>query len=699
MNNNNRKLTLFLLLVLTLGPVGPAAGAENDDEGQEIREIDEIVVTSQRRAQSVLSHAGNIARVDAETLEWLQAHHFHEVINRVAGAWVVRGSGQEHQTAIRSPVLGGGGACGGFLPLEDGIPVRPPGFCNINLFIELFTEEASSVEVIRGPGNALYGSNALHGTVNVLMPEPGESSQPHLGIEAGANDYYRARVLLPFDQDSPWLAAATYAHDGGFRESSGYDQGKLHLKRHWALQEGEFLLGFTATDLDQDSAGLIEGEGAYKDPSVNRGNPDPDAFRDVSTQRLYGIWTRRLGDFNLDVRPYLRHSDMEFLHFERPGRPEEENGHHSGGFMASLRRQGDGGLTIFGLDLDLSNAFLRQTQFTAAEGNPRQRETFPQGKHYDFEVDALNLAAYVQQGWQVSDRWMLGAGLRLEYTHYDYDNRMIDGDTRDDGTPCGFGGCVYSRPADRSDRFTDLAPNFSANYTLSDTSSLFANLARGFRVPQMIELYRLQFGQLVTDQDSETIDSLEIGWRSWREYWSAEFSAYAMRKRDSAFRDVEGFNVSGAKSRHFGVELLLDWRFHRDWLIHVNGAYGRHTWDFDEVGRGEVFISGNDMNSAPRWLGSAEVRYQPDGPLSVGLQVVSLDQYYLDGRNRFTYPGHTLVNLRASWQASSTTTLYARLNNLADEEVADRAQFAMGDYRYLPGRGREIFLEFRYSPR
>ena len=29
------------------------------------------------------------------------------------------------------------------------------------------------VEVIRGPGNALYGSNALHGIVNVLVPGPG----------------------------------------------------------------------------------------------------------------------------------------------------------------------------------------------------------------------------------------------------------------------------------------------------------------------------------------------------------------------------------------------------------------------------------------------------------------------------------------------------------------------------------------------
>jgi len=662
-------------------------------------DIPEVVVTSQRREQSVLQHAGNIAQIDFETLEWLRAQHIHEVMNRVAGAWIVRGSGQEHQTAIRSPVLGGGGACGGFLPLEDGIPVRPPGFCNINQFIELYTEEARSIEVVRGPGNALYGSNALHGTVNVLMPMPQGSTQPNVSLEAGANSFFRASALIPFDSEAPWLAAATFAYDGGFRQDTGYRQGKVHLKRRWSPGNGDFTLGFTATDLDQDSAGFIVGEDAYKDTELNRSNGDPDAFREVASQRLYGIWTGQLGEFDFDVRPYLRHSDMAFLHHERPGKPEEENGQHSGGAMLWLSSQTDSRTTIIGADLDWSSAYLRQTQSGPTEGNPRQRETVPEGKHYDYQVDALNLAVYAQMEVEFGQRWSLGGGLRLEYSHYDYDNRMLDGNTRDDGTPCGFDGCIYSRPADRSDQFTDLAPNLSLSYSLSDSTRLFTTIARGFRVPQMIELYRLQFGQMVADQDSETIDSLEVGLHTWQEQWTAELVAFAMRKRDSAFRDSEGFNVSGARSRHLGVELLLDWQFHDNWLLNLNGAYGRHIWDFDETGRGEVFVSGNDIDSAPRWLGSAELRYQPAGRFTAGVQAVTLGEYYLDGQNRFSYPGHTLLNLRASFEVTSVVDLYFRLYNLADEAYADRSDHAMGDYRYLPGRGRELFVEFRYLPR
>ena len=45
---------------------------------------------------------------------------------------IQRGSGQESLTALRSPVLTGAGACGAVLVLEDGIPIRPVGTCNVN---------------------------------------------------------------------------------------------------------------------------------------------------------------------------------------------------------------------------------------------------------------------------------------------------------------------------------------------------------------------------------------------------------------------------------------------------------------------------------------------------------------------------------------------------------------------------------------
>lgn len=693
-------LALVLLVGLTTGAIAAPADEPADSNHDAEPVISEVVVTSQRRQQAKLSHAGNIAQLDVATIRRVQHQHIHELMSQVAGAWVVRGSGQEHQSAIRSPVLAGGGSCGGFLVLEDGIPIRPAGFCNVNQLLETHSTQARSIEVIRGPGNALYGSNALHGIVNVLMPMPGDRHAPNLALEYGANNFVRARASLPFNPGSPWLASAVYADDGGFRDDSGYRQAKLHLKHNWRLPEGDFTMGFTATGLDQDTAGFIYGEDAYKDSGINRSNPNPEAFREVNSQRLYGLWSSEHKGFDIDVRPYFRHSGMEFMHYAQPGKPVEENGQVSTGVISAFIFEGADHALITGLDFEWSDVYVRQTQSEPASGSPRQRATRPQGKHYDYDVDAVSIAVFAQAEYQLKARMSLGAGLRLEYIHYDYDNRMLAGNTREDGSSCGFGGCLFTRPADRTDSFTNLVPNLSAGFQLNDETRVYANLARGYRVPQMTELYRLQNGQEVSDLDSETIDSFELGLRTSQGTWSGEFSLYAMRKQDSVFRDAEGFNVSGARSRHHGVEADVNWQFSPAWWLSANASYARHSYDFDYTPpRGEQFVSGNDIDTAPRWLASARLRFAPASAWWGELAWTYLGEYYLEPQNRFSYPGHQLFNLRIGARVSARLELVARLNNLADEPVADRADFGGGDYRYLPGRGRELFVELRYFPR
>lgn len=699
--HSSRVLSGWSLVLLTLLMPGFISARETvtvDTEDINSELLSEVVVTSQRRQQNRSLHIGNIDRLDLSTIENIQHQHINELLNRVAGAWVVRGSGQEHQTAIRSPVLTGGGSCGGFLILEDGIPIRPTGFCNVNQLMEVDTEQAQSIELVRGPGNALFGSNALHGIVNVLMPMPGVAGEPYVALEYGANDFIRARVTLPHERESPWFASAIYANDGGFREDSGYQQGKMHIKRRWPLMEGGFTAGFTATDLRQDTASFIFGEDAYKNPELNRSNPNPEAFRDANSQRLYGLWSRKLPHYFLDVRPYLRHSDMQFMHHALPGQPIEENGQVSAGVLSAVTYKGVSHQTIAGLDAEWSNANVEQTQSGPTPGGARQRETRPQGKHYDYEVKAFSIASYVQIEYRLSQRFSLGTGLRLEYIHYDYNNLMLAGNTREDGSKCGFGGCLYTRPADRTDSFTNLAPNASVGFRFNDKINMYASIARGFRVPQMTELYRLQNGQQVSDLDSEHIDSMELGVRTNGERWSVEISVYAMRKRDSAFRDAEGFNISGARSRHRGIETSVDGQITSGWYLAINASYARHTYDFDFTpGRGERFVSGNEIDTAPRWLGMAELRFESKNNWWLGLQLTYLGQYYLEPANRYSYPGHKLVNMRMGAQVSPQTNLIFRLNNIADESVADRADFGAGDYRYLPGRGREMFVEMRYS--
>ena len=51
------------------------------------------------------------------------------------------------------------------------------------------------------------------------------------------------------------------------------------------------------------------------------------------------------------------------------------------------------------------------------------------------------------------------------------------------------------------------------------------------------------------------------------------------------------------------------------------------------------------------------------------------------------------ANLRVSRAARAALVADARVTNLLDDAYADRADFAFGDHRYFPGRGRAYFVE------
>ena len=132
-------------------------------------EIQEVIVL-EKKLSSLNGWSSNqsISSIDQEELNKLDAQHPKQALRRSPGVWISRGSGQEHLTAIRSPVLSGPGACGSFLVLEDGLPIRPTGFCNVNGLFETFFEMSSGLETITGPASARYGANAMHGVINVL---------------------------------------------------------------------------------------------------------------------------------------------------------------------------------------------------------------------------------------------------------------------------------------------------------------------------------------------------------------------------------------------------------------------------------------------------------------------------------------------------------------------------------------------------
>ena len=138
-------------------------------------ELQEVIVL-EKKLSSLNGWSSNqsISSINKEELNKLDAQHPKQIFRRSPGVWISRGSGQEHLTAIRSPVLSGPGACGSFLVLEDGLPIRPTGFCNVNGLFETFFEMASGIYRLQPPcGETLRYQ--VSGQARGLRPETGGS--------------------------------------------------------------------------------------------------------------------------------------------------------------------------------------------------------------------------------------------------------------------------------------------------------------------------------------------------------------------------------------------------------------------------------------------------------------------------------------------------------------------------------------------
>ena len=195
---------------------------------------------------------------------------------------------------------------------------------------------------------------------------------------------------------------------------------------------------------------------------------------------------------------------------------------------------------------------------------------------------------------------------------------------------------------------------------------------------------------------------MEIGWK-YRPLGPVALNAavFAMKKRDVILREANGFNVGNGATRHRGFEYeVRSVEGHWPVQFRAAGTIARHEYAFTRaIEGGESITAGNEADTAPRHVHSLElgVPFGDDDAWMASLDLNYVGSYYLDAANTARYPGHRVANLRFSWTTPSLLHLTLRVDNLFDTDYADRADFAFGDYRYFPARGRAAFLSVDYS--
>jgi outer membrane receptor protein involved in Fe transport len=666
----------------------------------------DIVVTADRETL-LRSGPGSYAGLDAEDLPPLDAQTPSEVLNRLPGVAIQRNNGVENLLAIRSPVLTGGQSAGSFLVLDHGVPVRAPGFSNVNQIWETSFDFADSVSVLRGPGSSVYGSNAVHGVLNVAtrsgvldssacVAHAGSVGIDGLGrrdaqiiVRGGVRRSHHTSCPPPSSQgeenflswDRRWRGVAGFnaSSDEGWRDASGLDRQALLLGFGWGSPHGlwEVEGRLIAQNLNQESAGFIEGPDAFRSRALASGNPAPEAYRDTRLVRAQATFTRRGGGQQWRITPFARAIEADLNLFFFPSRAQEITRQGGGGVQASASWELSPALgLVAGLDVDQSRGEVIEFQSRPTVG------TFTQGLHYDYAVDMSAVGVYAEANWAVAPRWSLTAGVRGERVRYAYDNRTDSGDVG-----------RFRRPADRSDTFEGLTPRLALMYR-DGGMRWWLSYARGARPPQITDLYSLQTRQNPGEQGLERLDSLEVGWRRAWDAAAVEFAAFAMDKRDTSFRGADGFTVSGGATRHLGIEVSGSVRLSDHWAGEGWASYAEHSYRFDSQADG--IRSGALIDTAPLWLGYARLSYRADTGGGVDLEWTHVGESFTNAANSETYPGHDVFNLRAVAALSPRVEAFAAVRNLTNTAYADRADFAFGAERYFPGAPRSVTIGLRY---
>lgn len=630
--------------------------------------------------------AGAVSILDAEAIANISADHPAEVLNTLPGVNIHTNSGQEHLIAIRSPVLTGGAGQGSFLILENGVPTRSPAFGNVNSLLEPHHETAKAIEVVRGPGSAKYGSNAVHGLINVILADP--SGEPLRALNASYGSLGRYKSDRVYDQGFLGRASVSAQKDVGWRDNTDVLQLKGSGVAEAVYAGWNVTAWASASYLEQETADFIQGPDAFKDRDLAKANDDPLAFRDAWSARGAVRLEREFADGTLTVTPFARIQQMEFRQHFLPYRGFEKNGHTAIGAMSRYERDVSETVTWrLGGDVDLASGYLRETQpepFGFFPGDTR----FPVGVHYDYTVDTIVGALWSEVDWALSDRLTILAGVRGEAHHFDY--------TTD--AAVGING-RFNVPDDRTDDFDFITPKLGLVFDATDEISLYANYARGSRAPQASDLYRLQSQQGVAEAEVETLDSFEVGARGSLASGNLVFdiAAYTADKDNFFFRDSDGLNVTDGSTRHQGIEAAASWQLSEQFTLNGNVSWSDQTYTFDRiVGNGsEVILDGNQVDTAPEWLGNVAVVWLPNDAVTLEVSGNYVGEYFTNPANTQDYPGHFVANARAAYDVTEKIEAYLIVRNLTDEAYADRADFAFGNERFFPGEPLNVTIGFR----
>lgn len=586
--------------------------------------LSDIVVTANRSAQAIDRVGASVTVLTKTALEASQATALSDTLARTPGVSFTRNGGVGTSTTVN--IRGAEGHH--TVVLIDGVKMNDPsstqGGAN---FTNLLVGDIGRIEILRGAQSTLWGSQAIGGVVNIITAEPTESFQGGFSAEAGSfgTTYFRGSIGGVNDRLSWRLAANRYDTDGFSAyatgtEDDGYENTSLSGRLNYKLSDA------ASIDLRAVYSDGTNDFDAYNGDSREYGNTEElVTYAGVNFDLLGGRLRNRVGYAYTDTQ----------RNNANPARTIETSTFEAQGENTRFDYQG-----VFAFTSDLSATFGLESE----RAEMRTRSPYDSAIKPDFATGRADQdSAYVQFQWAALASLNFTAGLRYD-DHAQYGDKTLG--------------------------------QVAAAWSLNDGDTVIrASWGQGFRAPGLYELYS-EYGNLTLQP--EEFDAWEVGVQQAFGDKASIGVTYFNRVADN---EIRYFGCTGAPDPLCSVNGVARWGYYTNVQkteaqgIEVSGKIAitpafqiaaNYTWT--EALNASGANKGKHLTRRPEHMANLSADYAFSSGLKMGVAVRYAGEAFTNDGNTAALEEYTLVDLRVSYPVNDNLEVYARVENLFDEE-------------------------------
>ncbi|WP_406828528.1 TonB-dependent receptor [Microbulbifer sp. ARAS458-1] len=736
------KFPVSILATLIAASAAPAVAQTAPED------IEEVIVTAQKRSQSIVDVPVTISSLDGDTLEALGIDRFDTLSDMVPGLVVQQQSVNNNGYVIRG------------LTSDDG---SAPGAARVSVYLngtDVSRSRASyfevydmeRIEVVKGPQATLFGTAASIGAMSFITAKPQQEFASSLTAAAGNFDMQKVEGMVTGGND---IVQGRVAFTS--RERAGYVENTSGEADLNGYERQAFRPSLRITPSDDLTIDLVYNHDEATDPGtafVSRELLFTDnAALSVPDNNVLGMndvgVDRTVSDFNATLSWDLNDQlALTYIGAQRDYDSLEAFDADGTGFeMLNFSEDATGDQTSHELRLNFSgdkiNGFVGASYFTESAqqsvGYASDEGTFLSCSGglaaagiagcnvdttalltggavsellYESEftntADNSNLNLFADVAYQISSRLEATAGVRLvqEERESGYVSTLpnsmllaalgIDSDLFFGLLP-NTDGILIQGDTDNS----AVLPRFNLLYSVSDNINVYGTVSRGERS----EVVDMSSGS-ESILPSEEIDNYELGIKGRLGDTPLDYTLAAFYQNYENFQ-VNVVDQESGQSRtenagsatNTGLEAELRWYPTEQLQILANAAWIDAGID-DDSGNGSY--AGNQFRLQPEL--TAALGYIYETPINGALLFTSSGNWsyrssvYFDIANQYEEDAVDLLSLRAGIAASDRNwVLTLAASNLLDEEYimdAGNTGGAFGFPTYIEGAPRMVSVEF-----